>query len=449
MASFLDYLPRAQTLTGLSPEAEGLLEELLGQLLLTEGPPAYPMEGISEGYRTEIVRSNKGRPVCVGHTWTTLMWTCLLLETPSVPMERPVPIPKKEGVTGPIRFTLDSKSNTFQNRFLWACSTFGLRDAAVPLGDLVTIAGTHRTFLAWRPLEEGESFNGLLRFDVDNFLKNVQDGAQRAGIFLNDKGVRRAIASKDIPKGWDTPPDDLETALRNEAKARHGRGDAFETIMVDMRLAKAHMARIFPDYKPPRGTVLRTRHNPVEAHNAAQAALKLYQEGIPYQQARRQARASAALLRPLMAQELHANVSHALKTSSPMEIAANLNLDVRTLRGFFKGTDLEPRLQGQDAPKTQKSKKRTMRSLDRAVQAVLHNNLSIPDAATKHRVNAQSLRSKLNRIKKAKAPKKTPKAAPVANPTKKAPIARTKAKATKTKKARTSRKKRHPNPDLG
>ena len=92
MSALLDLLPRARALEGLTPAADALLADLLGQLLLMEGPPPAPIPDVSQDHRKGIIRSDKGRPICYAESWATGPWICLLLEAPSVGMKRPIPI---------------------------------------------------------------------------------------------------------------------------------------------------------------------------------------------------------------------------------------------------------------------------------------------------------------------------------------------------------------------
>ena len=286
MATLLSFLPRARTLQGLPMEAESLLEDLLGQILLLEGPPPAPIPEISEDHRSAIVRSEKGKPLCVGHTWTTGPWRCLLLDTRSIPMGRPIFLKDKENLNAPPRTILDSPSQTFQKRIKQACHAFAI---AQPLdqGAVHAIFGANRAFMAWRPREEDETFDSGLRYDVDNASKNVLDGLQSAGVLRNDRGIFRLGASKEFPEGWEIPPTSLEQAIQNEAHRLEVAGKDLEFIRGELRLSKAHLARIFPGrYAAPRTAKER---DPGAAHAAAQKALRLLEQGTPYSQAKRQA----------------------------------------------------------------------------------------------------------------------------------------------------------------
>ena len=102
MTSFLNLLAKAQALTTLKdPDTESLVESLLGLLLNYEGPPVTPIPDVSEEISLpKIIRSPKGRPWAVAQAWITGPWRCLLLETASVPMGRPITLKGEEGRQG-------------------------------------------------------------------------------------------------------------------------------------------------------------------------------------------------------------------------------------------------------------------------------------------------------------------------------------------------------------
>lgn len=416
MTSLLDFLPRARGLE-VAPEVESLLEDLLGHILIVEGPPVEPIPGLSEDYRTEITRSDKGRPLCVSSTWTTGPWRCLLMETHSVAMGRGITLKAdttKTGQGGRERTILDSKSASFQKRVIRACHGLGI-NAPVGEGAVHTCFGSHRTFLAWRSREMDEPMNRGLRGDVDNFAKNILDGLQKAGVLPNDRGVHRLTAAKDLPESWLNAPPTLEEVLRQEAMARRSKGEPLETIRVEMRLSKAHLGRIFPDYRPAKATSPRTLQ-PGADLVAAKAAVELILGGAPYKEARKASGASGAALRKVLGEALLPEVLEGQVTIQAL--AQRLELDTRSVSAMFQDRpDAMEALQkaAKEVSKpTTKSEKAAR--LDRAVKDVLRERKegevapTPAEAARAHGVNLGSLRSKLLRMtskNKPVHPKKT------------------------------------------
>lgn len=397
MATLLEFLPRARALHGLPLDAESLLEDLLGQLLLLEGPPPAPIPDVSDDHRSGIVRSEKGKPLCVAHTWLTGPWRCLLLDTRSIPMGRPIFLREdKDDPNSHMRTILDSPSQTFQRRIKQACLSLDIQD---PLehGAVHAIFGANRTFLAWRPREENETFDTALRYDTDNAAKNILDGLQSAGVLRNDRGVFRLSASKELPEGWEQPPLPLEKAIQNEATRLEAAGHDLDAIRTELRLSKAHMARIFPGrYSAPRTA---REKDPLAAKAAAGRAFKLLTHGTPYPVAKRQAHALASVFRPLAAAHLHDRVLKALDSQSPLQIARDLGMDVRTLKGLFRDhPDLAKRLGATARPKGEKKAKG--KALERAAQAVLDGNYTPKDAADHYQVNYASLNARLTKMRK-------------------------------------------------
>lgn len=407
MTTLLSFLPRAQALEA-SPEVEALVADLLGQLLLVEGPPVDPVSGISEDFREVIARSPKGRPMCLCRTWTTGPWRCLLLDTKSVPMGRPIFLSNKAG-GGPPRAITDSPSQAFQRRIVAACRDLGI---AMPVGEgaVHTVLGIHRTFLAWRSRELDEPMNRELRGDADNFAKNILDGLQQAGVLPNDRGVFRLTAAKDLPASWEALPFSLEEAIRKEALTRRAKGDHLETIRVDMRLAKAHMARIFPDYDPTYSQAVRNADPAADAAAARQAVDLILTKGQAYQDARSVTGASGTALRLALAKALHPRVLEGHTTLQ--DLSQELQLPTRATSAIFQGDKKAQealRKAAQRAEKAAKaahprrSKAEASQALHNALRAVLADELPAVEAAQLHQVNLGSLRSLLNRTRHGKA----------------------------------------------
>jgi len=396
VSALLDLLPRARALEGLTPAADALLADLLGQLLLMEGPPPAPIPDVSQDHRKGIIRSDKGRPICYAESWATGPWICLLLEAPSVGMKRPIPI--KDSATGRIiQEVLDSKSQSFQKRVRRACLDLGL---AEPHEDtaVFTILGHHRTFIAWRPREDDETFVADLRFDADNAAKNVLDGLQKAGVLTNDRRVMRLTASKECPDGWVFAPQPLEDRIREEALRLHADGLSLEAIQNQMRLAKAHMARLFPGaYARPRSA---RERNPQLVEAAADRALALILDGTPYSEAKRQAHALAEVLRPKVAAALRSKVEQLLDTHSPSQVAAALKMDLRTLKGIFRDHVSLAMALGEG--KHTGERRRLGKQLQTAAEAVLAGTYSAREAAKHFRVNLNSLNTRLTKLRKAR-----------------------------------------------
>lgn len=273
-----DLLSQANALSGSRADVaalQNLVDDLLGRLLLLEGPPVEPIPGVSEDLRRALARNPKGRPLTVARTWTTGPWRCLLLESPSIPMGRAIFIPRDRSrlakpvfTAGDFRAILPSRTRGAISRIVSACQALGI---AEPIGEgaVRAVFGGDRTFLAWRPREEDdEPFNRALRGDVDNYCKTVLDALQSAGVLPNDRGVARLVAVKDLPASWTPPPPSLEDAIRQEVEGRRGKGEALETIRVELRLSRAHMARLFPGEYKASGQKKDPARAAAEAHRA-------------------------------------------------------------------------------------------------------------------------------------------------------------------------------------
>ncbi len=395
MASFVNLLAKAQALTTLKdPDTEALVENLLGLLLNYEGPPVTPIPDVSEEISLpKIIRSPKGRPWAVAQTWITGPWRCLLLETASVPMGRPITLKAEEGKKG--RTITDSRSLGFQNRIVMACHQLGI-SAPIGEGAVHTVLGTHRSFLAWRSREEDESMNRDLRGDADNFAKNILDGLQRAGVLPNDRGVFRLTATKDLPEGWDRPPVPLEEALRQAALELKAKGTPFETICVELRLSRAHMGRIFADYDVPRSA---RAMDPAQAQAKAKQAFDLILKGTPYKQARLDTGAPGTLLRERLVAHLRPRVLQGKTTAQ--DLAKELGLDARTAAGFFRNDKEARRALQQAAANSRTSAKRAPSNSQALLDAVkaVQAGTPPPVAAANAGVSVNSLYSKLNRNK--------------------------------------------------
>lgn len=382
----------------LEDPAQELVAELLDRLLRVEGPPVEPIEGFSEGYRRELVRNLKGRIVGVAAAWSTGPWRCLLLEAPSVAMGRPVFLPRRE-LGGKSRLTLadvrvvtDSRSRGAMQRIVAACRAL---DVALPIGEGVVAAafGTNRTFIAWRPREAYESFNADLRGDVDNLAKIVLDGLQSANVLLNDRGVCRLIASKPRPTQWASPPLELDEVLRTEITRRSDQGEDLETIRADLRLSRAHMARLTPNYKVRRGA--RPKDPARDAFLARQAAESILRDHVPYLEARRATGAPAAPLKAELAKALRQEVLDGQLDVDTL--AERLRLDPRTAARIFSGDDEAARALRARKPR---SRQETRNALERAANDVLEHGTPATQAARIHHVSLGSLRSRLARARK-------------------------------------------------
>lgn len=369
-----------------------VLELCLERLLLSEGPPTTPIPGFSEGDRTGLVRSPKGRPLCLARTWTSGPWRCLVLETPSVPMGRPIFLANKTGQPGPPRTITDSRSLTFQRRIVAACHTLEI-DQPLGQGAIHAVVGAQRTFLAWRPLAQDEHL-AQLRGDVDNYAKNLLDGLQQAGPLPNDRGVGRLSITKLLAhdEAWNTPTQSVEDHLRTEAAARRAQGQHPESIRVDLRLSRASAQRLIPDYQLPRST---TAKDPARGLKAAQEALTLIRQGTPYKTARQQTHAPAKALQQLLAQELRPKILAGLSLE---DLARSLGADTRTARKLF-ASDPEASAALQEHHGPRPSKTDAKKNLDRALRAV-RAGLDPATAARKHHASLASLRSRLARKQK-------------------------------------------------
>lgn len=258
---------------GLDGAVADLMDELLQRVLDIEGPPPHPIEGISKDYRRAFIRTLPtesrplGTPVGVAETWRTDTWRCLLMELPSRAMARPKPSRHKDDDTDTTegdgekkkrRFleraeaVLDSKSSRFQTKITDACRCLGL-DQSYSEAAVLCMLGSDRTFMAWRERLPGETFNAMLRGDVDNYTKNCLDGLQKARIISNDHGVFRLAATKPLPDEWLTPPPALAIEVQQEAlRLRDEMGLPFDEVKQNLILSHAQMAQIFPDYKTPK-----------------------------------------------------------------------------------------------------------------------------------------------------------------------------------------------------
>lgn len=401
MSSFLDLLAQADALIASHPDlpdgAKDLLDSVLLRLLNIEGPPATPIEGFSEEITNDtLIRSIKGRPDFMARSWITEPWRCLLIDRPSIPMGRPITLKPAEGETIG-RTILESKSQHFQQRIVQACQQLRI---TVPVGEgaVHAVFGTHRTFIAWRMREQDEPMNRALRGDVDNFSKNILDGLQRAGILPNDRGVFHLTATKGIPSGWDQPTMPLEETIRKMALDQRAKGESYETIMADLRLSRAHMLRIFPDYKLPRA--FRPK-NPSQDHAKTKQALDRILAGEPYIKVRKETGAPGNLLREQVAQHLRPRILEGKTTVH--DIARELRIDARTASGFFRHDPeahkaLKLAAEASRHVATPKDKDKTAKRLQEAIRDV-ENGTPITQAATKHKVNIHTLRSRLQRIK--------------------------------------------------
>jgi hypothetical protein len=196
--------------------AADLFERALQALLEAEGPPAIPIPGISGKVRTAIARSPRGRALYLCHCWETLGWTCLLLDLAPVVMGRPVFLKNATGA-GPGRVVTDYQSQKFQKRIVAACSALDLRAPAEP-SRLCSILDFARVFLAWTPMAGSPP---ALKGDLDNYLKNVFDGLQRARIVPNDRTIAAlGCVRAQLPPASETLEDRLLANLL-KVRAKH------------------------------------------------------------------------------------------------------------------------------------------------------------------------------------------------------------------------------------
>jgi len=404
MTSLLDFIPRVRALKA-SPETEDLLEDLLGHLLNMEGPPVEPLD-FSEGFQTALVRTAKGRPLCIAQTWLTGPWRCLVVETMSIPMGRPITLKDDTEGGGRGRTVLDSRSSSFQKRIVASIHALGI---AAPVGEgaVHTVLGSNRTFIAWRAREADEDMNRSLRGDADNFAKNILDGMQKSGVLPNDRGVHRVTAAKDLPQAWAEPPLPVLEVIEREARVRKDQGQPFETIMADLRLSKAHMGRIFPDYRAPKS--IRPKESPGAALAKAKAAVELILQGTPYKKAREEAGATGTALRKALGHALKPRVMEGKTTLH--ELANELELDPRSVSGIFKGDSEAHRALRNASKELGKvlTKAEASAALNKALAAVQSGKLTSKEASHEYGVNLVSLRSKIGRTQAPKkvAPKKT------------------------------------------
>lgn len=394
LSQILDRIAALKTTD--DPDTREVLELCLERLLLSEGPPTTPLPGFSEGDRTDLVRSPKGRPLCLARTWTSGPWRCLVLETPSVPMGRPIFLANKTGQPGPPRTITDSRSQTFQRRIVAACHALQI-DQPLGQGAVHAVVGAQRTFLAWRPLAQGEDL-AQLRGDVDNYAKNLLDGLQQAGPLPNDRGVGRLSVTKLLAQDpdWTAPSASLEDHIRALAQDRRNKGEHPEAIRVELRLSRASAQRLIPDYQLPRSS---TTKDPERGPRAAHEALALIRQGTPYKAARQQTHAPAKALQQLLAQELRPKVLAGMTLD---DLAHSLGSDARTARKLFASDpEASKALAEHHGPRP--SKHDAAKNLDRALRAV-RAGLDPNTAARKHHASLASLRSRLNRAGARKKP---------------------------------------------
>lgn len=237
-----------------------LFDELLQRNLDLEGPPSEPIPGISTDYRSAFIRTQPtntrpyGTPNGFARTWLTDTWRCLLLDIPSCAMARPRQIchnriKQQDGTTfNPAIIILDAKSKRFQTQLIAACRCLNLtqtyNEAAISC-----IIGNNYTFIAWRERQKGETFNAILRGDIDNYTKNCLDGLQKARVINNDRGVFRLIATKSLPENWLTPPRAIEQLLIKEAQKLKRSGVDNKNIKIQLVLSHKQMSEIFDDYQ--------------------------------------------------------------------------------------------------------------------------------------------------------------------------------------------------------
>lgn len=228
------------------PGVQPLFGAILDGLLLLEGPPPYPIPDLSTEQVDLLVKTPaRGHSILVAHSWVTGPWTCLLLDMPMPSLARPRIVPATED--NPARIVTDSKSMWAEGRIAYSALAFALNETPYDQAVVFTRFGTHQTFLAWRPPTPAEINNPSIRFDVDNALKLCLDGLSRAGVLLNDKGVVRAITSKEMdPGAWDAQTPELQPWLEEQAVLRVQDGEDLEAVRLDLGLTRKTMKRLFP-----------------------------------------------------------------------------------------------------------------------------------------------------------------------------------------------------------
>ena len=241
----------------LEKPAADFINDLLQHCLDMEGPPPFPVEGLSTDYRREIVKTlpsktrPTGTPRAIAETWITDSWRCLLIEIPSAAMQRARHGMKKPAEGEKAKYEpqsvvyLDNKSKQYQLRIVDACRSLGL-DNMLNEAAVHNIVGHNRSFLAWRPRNPDETFNATLRGDTDNFFKNGADGLQKARILNNDRGVFRITGAKSFPNEWLTQPPALADEVAAQAHKRHDAGATLDQIKLDLVLSHLQMAKLFP-----------------------------------------------------------------------------------------------------------------------------------------------------------------------------------------------------------
>lgn len=272
MSRYLNLLGAARDVV--APEVEGhealldLLFNCLDTILLLEGPPEDPIEGVSTDHHAGFIFKGQKRihPVAYGRTWVTGPWRCLFIETPSISMSRPIPFEQKRkaSTTGAdvteaadtedkkkdFWMPIDWPSQRFQRTVKAACEDFGI---AVPMSAAAVHGVYHntRSFIAWRHRETTERYSTNVRGDVDNYLKNTLDALQSARILVNDRGVFRATGSKEEPASWlMSAPPALATRLQQEALRLHkDKGLSPVEVRSELHLTHKQTLEIFPGYR--------------------------------------------------------------------------------------------------------------------------------------------------------------------------------------------------------
>ena len=209
-----DFIAQVQALR-LPPSSpvSRVLDEMLEAILVAGGPPSQPIDNFSEGLRTAIARSPKGRPLFLAHTWSTAPWTCLLIDLPPTPMGRPIFI--RNPNTGLGRVSIDYRSQKFQKRIVAACQALDVPPPPAP-SRLAIQVDSHRVFLAWTAYTlDYPAIPG----DLDNYAKNVMDALQRGRIVQNDRTIASFTAIKaNIPAAVRSLDDVLSDKIREILK---------------------------------------------------------------------------------------------------------------------------------------------------------------------------------------------------------------------------------------
>ncbi len=410
MSRWLKLLEAAKDLNFDSPEAQ-IVFEALDTVLVLEGPPPVPVPNLSEDYREGYVRTKKSCTIrSFASSWITGPWRCLVLETHSIAMGRPITLSKKNGEEDVKRRShtiTDSRSERFMDRIDTACRSLGV---AEPIGEGAVhgFCGSKWSFLAWRPRDEDESYDRTLRGDVDNYAKCYLDALQRARILTNDRGVIRLTISKEVPDAWLEPPRNLWERITESANALKDKGHDFTEIKAELALTHAQMEELFENYHAPARASRRGKRKPkpvlavdpkvisdaVESISRKKApltyatALKAL-PGPPNSPAKAAFRSSVG---ELLAKRV---LDSKFDSSAPVPFGMNK----RTLRRLLQDHPKALKVLGSAEVKT--GGRQALGGLDRAMDRIKTGE-DFNQVVSEENVNANSLRSRLRRETKPK-----------------------------------------------